>query len=209
MKQQVIDKINFSDAPFNDIVVFDLETTGLSPIRDEIIQIGAVRVINGKIKEKDFFFTYVKPSEPISDFITNYTGITNRDVAKAPKAKQILPVFSKFCKGSLLIAHNGISFDIPFIRASCYRHNLKTRTVNFIDSMHLSWNVWGRKEVSHSLGFVKTRLKVSAKGLRRHDVRGDVHITANCVCKMIDRLVREDEDISLKLYSSVFPKMAS
>jgi DNA polymerase III epsilon subunit family exonuclease len=208
MKQPIIKKISFSEEPFNNIVVFDLETTGLFPRSDEIIQIGAVRIINGKIKENDSFFTYVKPSEPISEFITELTGITNKDVEKAPKAKQILPVFSKFCDSSLLVAHNGACFDIPFIRESCYRHKIKTRNVSFIDSMHISWNVWGRKELSHSLSKIKTRLKVCAKGLRRHDARGDVHITANCVCKMVNRLIREDEDISLKLYSSIFPEMA-
>jgi DNA polymerase III subunit epsilon len=204
-----IGKIDFLKKPFNNIVIFDLETTGLSPQINEIIQIGAVRIRKGEILENDSFFTYVKPKYPISDFITEYTGITNKDVVNAPPIKKVLPVFSKYCGNSLLIAHSGANFDIPFISATCYRNRIPTRSVNFIDSVHISWNVWGRKGVPHRLDSLQRRLKVSSKGLRMHDARGDVYVTANCVCKMVNILNSECSDISIKLYNSIFPKMAS
>jgi len=168
-----------------------------------------VRIVRGHIQETDSFFSYVKPAGPIPAFITSYTGITDADVAHAPRAGRVLPLFSRFCGDGLLIAHNGLSFDIPFIRESCARHGLATRTVNFIDSMHLSWNVWGRKAVSHGLSAVQERLQVTSGGLRRHDARGDVHVTAGCVCRMVDRLVREREGVAVKLYSRPFPQMAT
>jgi DNA polymerase III alpha subunit (gram-positive type) len=208
MTHPLLTSLSLTAPPFDSIVVFDLETTGLSPRWNEIIQIGAVRIVAGTIREDDAFFSYVKPSEPIPPFITSYTGITEADVAGAPTAKHALPQFSRFCGDSLLVAHNGLSFDIAFIRESCDRHGLRTRNVNFVDSMHLSWHVWGRRQVSHSLSSVQERLKVTTGGLRRHDVRGDVHITANCVCKMVHALVRTKQEVAVKLYSRPFPQMA-
>ena len=66
-------------------VIFDLETTGLSPYNDEIIQIAGVRMRAGKVMETDFFSTYVKPKGKISSFISSYTGITEAHVKNAPR----------------------------------------------------------------------------------------------------------------------------
>ncbi len=96
----------------NDVVVFDLETTGLEATRCEIIEIGAVKVSKGRIVET--FETLVKPTVSISDEITGITGITDEMVANSPSISQVLPDFYKFCYGCTIIAYN-IDFDYKFI----------------------------------------------------------------------------------------------
>ncbi|MBR6779158.1 MAG: 3'-5' exoribonuclease [Clostridia bacterium] len=95
-------------------VVFDLETTGLEANKEEIIEIGACKVVNGRIEET--FSTFVKPSKKIPKEITELTGIDDNMVAEAPTINYVLPDFFKFCHGSTMVAHN-ISFDISFIHA--------------------------------------------------------------------------------------------
>ena len=95
-------------------VVFDLETTGLSPFRDEIIEIGAVRVDkDGKIIET--FNTLVKPTKPITKFIEDLTGISNEMLADAPSIYTALPKFANFAVDSVLVGHN-VTFDIAFVQ---------------------------------------------------------------------------------------------
>ena len=93
-------------------VVFDLETTGLEPTKDEIIEIGACKILQGKIVET--FSTFVKPAKSIPKEITNLTGIDNGMVENAPTINYVLPDFYKFCFGSTMVGHN-VSFDISFI----------------------------------------------------------------------------------------------
>ncbi len=93
-------------------VVFDIETTGLEPNKDEIIEIGACKVEHGRISER--FSTFVKPSKHISKEIVDLTGIDDSMVADAPTINYVLPDFYKFCSGSTIVAHN-ISFDMSFI----------------------------------------------------------------------------------------------
>ena len=98
-------------------VVFDLETTGLSPINNEITEIGAVKVIDGKIS--DTFEMLVKPNQKISQKITDITGITNEMVKDKPPIEEVLPKFIEFIGGLPLVAHN-IEFDYGFL---CENYN--------------------------------------------------------------------------------------
>lgn len=93
-------------------VVFDLETTGLEPNKDEIIEIGACKVEHGRISET--FASFVKPSKHISREITKLTGIDDDMVKDAPAINYVLPDFYKFCAGATIVAHN-IAFDMSFI----------------------------------------------------------------------------------------------
>src|SRR6266699_1906643 len=170
------------DPLLRDLVVFDLETTGLSPSYDEIIQVAAVRVFDGVIRAKDSFFSYVKPQYAIDPFITELTGITNRHVRHAPTALEGLRQFSEYCDNSLLVAHNGHIFDIPFLGRVWAVERCRIRQARYIDSLHLSWRLWGRsKGTSHGLDRVIARLRVRVSGARRHDARGDVMLLARCV----------------------------
>jgi DNA polymerase III epsilon subunit family exonuclease len=195
-------------AELSTLVVFDLETTGLFPAHDEIIQIAAVKVSDGEIRSSDTFASYVKPTSPISSFITQYTGITNADVKRAPGAKEALIAFSEFCSTGTLVAHNGHTFDMKFLSATCHRERCPTRRVHYFDAMHASWQLWGRQRgVSHSLDHVKDRLRISTRGLRRHDARGDVEILARCLLALMHRLDHERNTYSIKLYDGVLPKL--
>ena len=102
-------------------VVFDIETTGFSSVTNHIIEIGAVKVENGKIVDR--FSTYVNPQEPIPYRITKLTTITDADVMDAPTIDQVLPEFFAFCEGCVLVAHNA-SFDTGFIKENARKLEL-------------------------------------------------------------------------------------
>lgn len=104
-------------------VVFDLETTGLSAVHNRIIEIGAVKVENGRITDR--FSTFVNPKEPISFEIEQLTSINDEMVIGAPVIEDVLPEFLRFCEGCTLIAHNA-SFDAGFIEENCRRMGIGT-----------------------------------------------------------------------------------
>ena len=97
-------------------VVFDLETTGFSPSKNQIIEIGAVKVENGSITER--FSTFVNPKVPIPFEIEQLTSINDDMVLDAPTIDEILPKFMEFCQDAVMVAHNA-DFDMSFIKHNC------------------------------------------------------------------------------------------
>ena len=97
-------------------VVFDLETTGFSPSKNQIIEIGAVKVVNGSITER--FSTFVNPKVPIPFEIEQLTSINDDMVLDAPTIDEILPKFMDFCQDAVMVAHNA-DFDMSFIKHNC------------------------------------------------------------------------------------------
>jgi DNA polymerase-3 subunit alpha (Gram-positive type) len=104
-------------------VVFDIETTGFGPVKDKIIEIGAVKVVEGKIVDQ--FSTFINPEVPIPYEIIDLTGINDEMVMDYPTIDIILPQFLEFCKGSALVAHNA-SFDVSFITKKSEELGIKT-----------------------------------------------------------------------------------
>ncbi len=102
-------------------VVFDIETTGFSPIYNKIIEIGAVKVVGGEIVDR--WSTFVNPQVPIPKEIETLTGINDHMVKDAPTIEQILPEFLAFCEGCIMVAHNA-AFDMSFIYTNAKRQNL-------------------------------------------------------------------------------------
>ena len=146
-----------------DLVIFDLETTGLSPTANDIIQIAAVRVRLGTVVHSDWFSTFVNPGYRIPSFITAYTGISEAHVRNAPSVSPALLTFSRFVGRSTLLAHNGHRFDMPFIRAACAKTRTPTRQVSYADSLYLSRQVW-RESRRHGLDVVLERLGMNTDG---------------------------------------------
>lgn len=146
-----------------DYTVIDIETTGLSCEKNEIIELSAIRVRNGIITDK--FSSLVKPSGHINSFIKNLTGISNEMVENAPDIKSVLPEFMEFVSQDVLLGHN-ISFDLRFIRHNLFKHFKKEFFNQKLDTMRLS-----RKYMtylpSHRLKTVAEHFNISTKGHHR------------------------------------------
>lgn len=110
-------------------VAFDLETTGLSLENDQIIEIGAVKVVNGKVTDR--FMEFLKPDKPVTPMITNITGITNEMVASAGNTEEIIRDFMEFCGDNVLVGHN-IMFDYKFTKkyARQYGHSFEKKGID-------------------------------------------------------------------------------
>ena len=115
-------------------VVFDIETTGFSPLTCKIIEIGAVRVENGEITER--FSTFVNPKVPIPFRIEQLTSINDGMVMDAPVIEEVLPEFIDFCKGAVMVAHNA-DFDMSFIIENCKRQGIST-DFTYVDTVGMA-----------------------------------------------------------------------
>ncbi len=102
-------------------VVFDIETTGFSPINNRIIEIGAVKVSKGQITER--FSELINPREPIPFEIEKLTGLSDEMVMNSPGIEEVLPRFLVFCEGAVMVAHNA-GFDMSFLYANAGRLKL-------------------------------------------------------------------------------------
>ena len=118
-------------------VAFDLETTGLSPKEDKIIEIGAVRMRG--TQEVERFQTFVDPQQILDRKIVDLTGITDEMLRGAPRIEDILPKFIEFVGDSVLVAHNA-DFDTGFIRAACMRQGIPY-TFTSADTLILAQNL--------------------------------------------------------------------
>ncbi|MEQ1748005.1 MAG: 3'-5' exonuclease [Prosthecobacter sp.] len=191
------------------LIIFDLETTGLSPYYNEIIQIAAVKVRAGCWDVEDSFDTFVRPQQRVPSFITGLTGITQSQVAQAPSPVEALMNFSRFVGDkATLIAHNGPGFDMRFIAENCTRHGLPVRETAMLDSRAFSRKIWGGRG-GHGLDPILQRLGLSAAGVKRHDARGDVQLLAQAVRKMWGQLVPDFQSCPVETKIGVIPALHS
>ena len=124
----------------DEFVAIDIETTGLNPTWDEIIEVSAVRYQNGS--EVETYESLVKPTRPISAFITLYNGITNGMVADAPTVGEIMAPLRAFIGDSVLLGHN-VHFDINFLYDAMERAGAPHLSNDFIDTMGLLRRIKG------------------------------------------------------------------
>ena len=110
-------------------IAFDIETTGLDPMENEILEIGALKVREGRVAER--FMEFIRPVSPVSPAITALTGITNEMVAHARNTKEVIDDFMGFCGEEVLLGHN-ILFDYKFMkRYACkYQHSFERRGID-------------------------------------------------------------------------------
>ena len=120
------------EAPF---VVFDVETTGSSAKEGAITEIGALKVVRGRVMDE--FNTLVNPGRPIQPFVVRLTGITDRMVADAPNAAEVMPLFEQFAEGSVLVGHN-VRFDCSFVSAAREASNLAPLPNPVLDTLKLA-----------------------------------------------------------------------
>lgn len=138
---------NLTEYPTNYTIV-DLETTGGSYVNDSIIEIGAIKVRDGK--PVDEYSQLIKPKTPINGFITSLTGITNEMVANAPTIEEQLPVFLDFVGNDIIVGHNVNQFDINFLYEKCMAVLGKPFCNDFVDTLILSRRVYPKLE-NHKL----------------------------------------------------------
>lgn len=146
-----------------DYTVIDVETTGLDPSYDEIIEIGAIKVRNNEINSQ--FSSLVKPSRPIDEFIENLTGITNEMLKNAPSIKEVLPQFIDFINDDILLGHN-IHFDINFLYYNLDFYLDYKLSNNFIDLMRLTRKVYPNLE-NHKLVTIAEFLNINIENHHR------------------------------------------
>ncbi|MBO5955095.1 MAG: 3'-5' exoribonuclease [Clostridia bacterium] len=160
-------------------VVFDVETTGLDPLKEEIIEIGACKIVNGRIDE--VFSTFVKPSKNIPKEITTLTGIDDSMVEDAPTINYVMPDFYKFCDGATIVAQN-TAFDMSFI------HNISKKLSYNFNHPTMDTMVMAREKLpglkNYKLGTIVEKLGIVLDNA--HRAIHDATATAKAFIKMMN-----------------------
>ena len=162
-------------------VVFDLETTGFSPIKDRIIEIGAVKVEHGVITDK--FSTFVNPKVPIPFQITQLTSITDQMVMGAPDIETVLPQFLEFIGDAALVAHNA-SFDVSFIEQNCRYQDIQPDFTS-VDTVSMA-RILLPTLSKYKLNVVANALHISLEN--HHRAVDDAGATAEIFVKFVEML---------------------
>ncbi len=168
-------------------VVFDIETTGFSPVNNRIIEIGAVKVEEGKITDR--FSTFVNPDVPIPLEIERLTSINDEMVMDSPQIDVILPQFMEFCKGAVLVAHNA-NFDMSFIMENCDRLGIE-HDFTYIDTVGIA-RILLPGQAKHTLDAVAKTLGISLEN--HHRAVDDAEATAEIFVKFIPMLEKDGAD---------------
>ncbi|MBK9019791.1 MAG: DNA polymerase III subunit epsilon [Sulfuritalea sp.] len=164
--------------------VFDTETTGLEPSNgDEIIQMGAVRVVNNRLLRQEVFDQLVDPGIPLKPAGIPIHGITENMVHGQPKIDVVLPAFHEFCAETVLVAHNA-AFDMRFFQLKEERLGVRF-TQPVLDTLLLSAVIHPNQE-SHRLETIAERLGINVIG--RHTALGDAFVTGEVFLKMVPLL---------------------
>ncbi|MCR5369583.1 MAG: PHP domain-containing protein, partial [Clostridium sp.] len=166
-------------------VVFDIETTGFSPVTNQIIEIGAVRVEKGRITER--FSSFVNPEVPIPFRIEELTGINDNMVLEAPVIAEVLPRFLEFCGDSVIVAHNA-SFDTSFIRENAARLGIPYNPT-ILDTVSLARLLLPNLN-RYKLDTVAKELKISLEN--HHRAVDDAEATAEIFVRFLEMLRARD-----------------
>jgi len=168
--------------------VFDTETTGLDPRGgDEIISIGAVRIVNNRLVADDRFEQLVNPMRPLRWESIQIHGIHEEDLHQQPVIGSVLPRFHQFAENTILVAHNA-AFDMRMLQIKEAETGI--RFINpVLDTMLLSHVVHPAQE-NHNLMTIAQRLGIDVTG--RHTAMGDALATAHMFLKLIPLLAKKN-----------------
>ena len=151
----------------NNYVVIDTETTGLQPEIDGVIEISAIKYVNGE--PIDFFTQLINPEQKLDSFIVKLTGIKNSDLLDKPTIDKVLPMFFDFVEEYTLVAHN-ISYDIKMIACEANRINVKMIDNKLIDTLTLAKKMIPKYEISnYKLSTLKEYYGVNTESHRATD----------------------------------------
>jgi len=165
-------------------VVFDLETTGLNALEEEIIEIGAVKVKNHEIIDR--FDELIKPGIVIPEKISEIIGITNSMVKDSDDCLTALNKFLDFCGDAVLVAHNA-AFDLSFIKEAMIKYNLGHLNYDVIDTLGLS-RYLRPYEKYHNLTILMQRYNITWDESKHHRGDYDAEGTSYVLFKLIDEL---------------------
>ncbi|HZA13346.1 MAG TPA: exonuclease domain-containing protein, partial [Myxococcaceae bacterium] len=164
--------------------VFDTETTGLEPSRgDEIVAIGAVRIVNGRLLHHEVFEQLVDPRRPMSADAVRITGIDSTMLEGQPAIEKVLPEFHNFCEDTVLVAHNA-AFDMRFLQLKEERAGVRF-SQPVLDTLLLAAVVHPHLE---SVTLEKMVQLFGVNPIGRHTALGDAIMTAEVLLKMIPLL---------------------
>lgn len=186
-------------------VVFDLETTGLYADKgDSIIEIGAVKMINGKII--DTFDTFVNPNVKLSSEIISITGITDEMLVDAPNEEDAVKAFIDWVGEYPMVAHNA-KFDISFINSAYRKYSLGILNNTLIDTLGLS-RYLESNERYHNLATLVVRYNIPWDEEKHHRADYDAKGTALILDKMLKKLSLNNINTmsELKRYHSIILK---
>jgi len=176
---------------FEDVfVVFDLETTGLSAIKDKIIEIGAVKIQGGEIVAR--YSTFVNPKRPIPFEITKLTGIQDAMVLGAPTIEEALPEFLNFIQGAILVAHNA-GFDVGFLAQNCRYQEIEREFLS-IDTLQMA-QILLPTLTRYRLNIVAKTLNIPL--LNHHRAVDDAETTAEIFLRFA-QMLKERDILTLK-----------
>lgn len=186
---------------FSDFVVIDIETTGLSPDFDSIIEFSGIRVRNYHVVDR--FETLIKPPFPVSPFITELTGITNDMLEQAPTISEVIINIRSFLADDVIVGHN-VNFDINFLYDAMMTNQGVPLSNDFVDTMRLSRKALPELD-HHRLSDIAVALNVAQS--RSHRAMEDCETTLACFVALRELVLSKmsEDEFSASFKKKTYP----
>ena len=191
------------------LVVFDLETTGLRPKQEEITQIAAIELGGMRMEMGKSFCTYVNPGKPIPKQIQKLTRVRDNNVKNSPNPKEAIQAFSNFVGQATLFGHDIYRFDFQFISKHVSDDPAHSRNIQFIDTMDIFEALWPDfSRLRNSLDDIAERLSAGLSSIRRHDAQGDAILLAHVFQRIQDHPNLERLCSKVPIHETRLPKLS-